>query len=194
MRYLLALTVAFYLAGCASVPKEVRDDTRMVALYIQTVKKDAEDFKELRDLSTQARMTNIVALELKTLRTEQAIQRDLQEVEVTGDLERLKLLTAIQNASTLVLQQRQDYATKAKSAKADMENAQSAVSFQYSKLTEAAATLLRMAEGRSARDDAKFYVDFIKQVRTHVETDLKENTKQATGQSKAAATAKAKED
>lgn len=170
------------VAGCAS-PKNVREDTRVVGLYVQTVKKDLEDFSRLRDLTTKARTANIVALELKTLRAEQAIARDLQSLDLIQDKERLQLLAALQNASALIVAQRKEYEEKSAGAKADVANAKSALNFQVSKLGDAAALLIKLSENRSLRDDARFYVDFIKQVRTHVEDDLKDGAKAVTAES-----------
>jgi hypothetical protein len=176
MRFALALPIVGIgvIAGCA-VPQHVRDDTKTIGLYVQTVMKDAEDFARMRDVVVKARTANIAALELKTLRAEQAIQRDLQPLEIIQDRDRLELLKALQDAPNLIIAQRREYETKALSARNEVAIAKSALNVQLSKLSEASAALLQLAEPRSLRDDMRFYVDFFKQVRAHVEKDLKED-------------------
>ena len=178
LRTVGALGLASLLTGCAA-PKELRNDTRTVGLYVQTVKNDAEEFARLRDAATKARMANIAALELKTLRAEQAIQRDVHVLEIIQDKERMQLLAALRNASDLIVAQRKEYEARSAGAKSDVEKAKSALNFRISKLSETSATLLKLADDRTLREDIQFYSGFLKQVRDHVKTSLKDDAEKA---------------
>jgi hypothetical protein len=174
--------VVVCLAGTAfgcTTPQSVRDDTRVIALYVQSVKKDLEDFSALLDDAVKARTATIAALELKTLRAQQAVARDLQSLDLIQDKERAQLLVALQNAPSLILAQRKDYESKSAAANDDVTKAKSAFNFHLSKLTDTASTLLKLAENRPLKDEARFYVDFVKQVRNHVDEDLKADAKAA---------------
>lgn len=180
-KYLLLL-LGLALVGC-SAPKHMREDTRVLGLYVQTVKNDAQNFSRLRDASTKARLANITALELKTLRAEQALQRDLQILQIIDDKERLRVLTTLQNASAALVAQRKEYDAKSASAKENVEKAKSALNFQLAKLTEASTALLKLGENRRLREEVEFYADFLKQLQAGLDKDKKnveDTTKDAT--------------
>ena len=179
--YAICATAAT-VSGCA-IPQHVRDDSRVIGLYVQAVKKDLEEFSTLRNYAVKARVANLAALELKTLRAEQANARDLQLLEIIQDDERTKLLTALRNAASLILVQRSEYDNKSSSARKDVANAKSALNLQLSKLSDTAAILLKLSENRPTTDEMQFYIDFLKQVREHIEKDLKADAKVATADS-----------
>ena len=178
--------------GACSAPRALREDTRILGLYVQTVKADAEEFARLRDASTRARLANIAALELKTLRSEQAVQQDLQALELARDEQRLHLLKSLQNASSILLVQRRDYEAKSAQAKKEVENAKSALNFRFAQLSQTSATLVKLGEATTLREDMRFYAHFLGQLRRQLDND-KAEVKAATSDAAARVSQKAAE-
>ena len=169
---------SFAVSGNA-VSQDVRQDTKVIGLYIQSVKKTAEEFKDSRDLIAKAAVRNTNILEEKTLRSEQAVQKEVTVWQITGEKERISLFDALRTAPEQLLAQRRDLDAKQAEHKKLLDAAKSAADFRVDKLAEAAATLAKLGEKRSTSDEVKFYLDFIQQVRKHIRDDLQTNASKA---------------
>lgn len=157
------------LTGGYAFAGDVRQDTKVIGLYIQSVKQTAEEFKLHRDLIARAALRNTNILEEKASRSEQAVLNEIAIWQIIGDKDRISLYEGLRSSSDQVLERRRDLESKQAEHKKLLDTAKSATDFRVDKLSEAATTLAKLAEQKSTTDQAKFYVDFIKQVRKDIE-------------------------
>lgn len=160
------------LAGCA-MDMEARKDSRLLGIYVDHIKKNAQDFSEQRTLVAKARTANLNALELKALQAEQAIQRDVAVRQVTKDKDWIDLFEALKSAPDLIAKQRQQYADNEVANKKLLTAAKGAVEINLAKLTEVSASLAALAEDQSAKENASFLVEFMKQVNSSLAAQSK---------------------
>lgn len=177
MKYLLpwiAIAISF-LTGGHALAADVSQDTKIIGLYIQSVKQTAEEFKMHRDLIATAAVRNTNILEEKALRSEQVVQKEISVWQIIGDKDRISLFEALRFSADQVSERRRDIEVKQAEHKKLLDTAKSAADFRADKLSEAATTLTKLAEQKSTTEQAKFYVNFIKQVRKDIEENSKKN-------------------
>ena len=167
------------LAGCAA-DIQARKDSQFLGIYVDRVKKDAQEFSEQRTLVAKARTANLNALELKTLQAEQAIQRDVAVRQVTKDKDWIDLFEALKSTPDLIAKQRQEYADKEAENKKSLAAAKGAVEIKLDKLTEVSSTLASLAEEQSVKENASFFVEFVKQVNSSLAAKKKDAETTAT--------------
>lgn len=163
----LAVSTQLMLSACA--PKASRDAARYVALSVQSVQKDTEEFKRFRDTLAKARLSTMDALELEALKAEQKIQKELLVRRLAGDEHRATLFEGLRKGTEAVEKQRLDLA-KMQTEQAKTENAaRSAVAFQQAKLGETAFSLSDLAEKRPMKEELEFFGTFFKEVHDEME-------------------------
>ncbi len=163
---LVALPILL-LTGCAT-DNQIRQDSKVLSIYIEKVKTDAVVFAAARDQIAKARTSTLSYLQKSTLINEQRVQRDIAAREVSGDQNWLKMNDALKRVSDLAIKQRQEQVDKDAESVEALAKAKGAVDVKASKLTEASASLAKLAEQPSSQDDAKFYFSFLKEVNTEL--------------------------
>lgn len=166
----LSMTAIFCigLVGCAA-DRELRNDTKILSIYVEKVKSDAVEFSDARDRIAKARTSTLNFLQAETLHNEQNIQRDLSSREVAQDKEWLALFDSLRKSVDVIAKQRQEQMERETEANTALVNAKAAVEVKKDKLTEASTSLATLSEQPSKLDEAKFYISFLKQVNKEIE-------------------------
>lgn len=155
------------LTGCAT-DEQVRQDSKVLSVYIEKVKTDAVAFSASRDQIAKARTSTLSFLQKSTLGNEQSVQRAIAARDVAGDQNWLKMIEALKRVPDLAIKQRQEQVDKDAESVEALAKAKSAVDVKAAKLTEASASLAKLAELPSSKDEAKFYFSFLKEVNTEL--------------------------
>lgn len=153
------------VGGCAS-DNELRQAAKMHSIYIEKVKSDAIEFSDARDRVAKARLATLHFLQATILASEQAAQTDLSARVIAQDTKWLALYDALQKAPDLVVKQRQERMESDAAATAALAKAKGAVDIKHDKLTEASSALATLSEEHSKREDAAFFVSYLKEVNT----------------------------
>ena len=162
-RIALLLAASAALGACG-MPDQVRKDSETLALYVNSVKQQAEEFKKGRDAIDHARLRTATLIEESALRAEHRVLRDRTEWEITQSKERIALFDGIRNGVTQLLQQRKELSDAREASAKAVASAKSAVSFLQDKLAEVSAALGKLAEDKDAKAEFAFYRGFFKQV------------------------------
>ena len=183
-KFVLLALPSLLLSGCAT-DDQIRQDSKVLSIYIEKVKADAVVFAAARDQIAKARTSTLSYLQQATLSNEQDVQRAIAARDIAGDQNWLKMNDALKRVSYLAIKQRQEQTDKATERIEALAKAKGAVDVKAAKLTEASASLAKLAEKPSSQDDAKFYLSFIKEVNT--ELAKKQDNAATTAKSTAAA-------
>lgn len=173
-----AALLALAAAGCA-VPRTVREDARLMALYTQRLQREAEEFADLRSEIARARTRNVNTIEESALAAEQAGTAQLLTWRIAGDEARVRLLEGILEGTKLAAQQRQEVAARREAhAKAVME-ARGGVEVRQENLAATAQALAQIGEKPDRKGERAFYLGFFKQVRAGLDEARKAANAQA---------------
>lgn len=163
-KWIALLLAASAVLGACGMPDQVRKDSETLALYVNSVKQQAEEFKKGRDAIDQARLRNATLIEDSALRAEHRVLGQRTEWEITQSKERIALFDGVRNGVTQLLQQRKELSDARDASAKAVAGANSAVSFRQDKLAEVSAALAKLAEEKDAKAEFAFYKGFFKQV------------------------------
>jgi hypothetical protein len=159
---ILLVFIALCQYGC--VPKEVRDDTRLLAAYTNRVRENGEQFATRRGELSKARLRNIDAMNINALQAEQFITSKTNFWKITGDDSRLNLYKQVFEAVQLAADQQKTLSDAQQDNVKSVATLQTAVTIKSDKLNETAKALSQLAEQPSFKDSAAFYITFFKEL------------------------------
>ena len=157
------------LAGCAA-DTALRQDAKMLSIYVEKVKSDAVAFEGARDRVANARTSTLEYLETQTLKNEQELQRELAARQITQDRDWLAFFDSLKHAPEQIAKQREELQARDSEASSAIESARGAVDVRADKLTEASKALATLSDPPSTKGDVRFLAAFAKQVNAGIET------------------------
>lgn len=156
-------------AGCASVPQEARDHARLLALYADRVKREAEDYTRARDRIAQARLRNLTSLEEVALRAEQSQSAQLDVWSLTGATMRSRLYRGVLAISDTTERQHAELAGLRRENAEAIRSLRSRVGIRRDALSATSKELAALAAGRDLKDQVGFYFTFFRSVGERLE-------------------------
>lgn len=177
-RFAIFIAMPFALAAC-SISPEIRHDTIVIGLYVQSVKQSAETYKAARDIVTVADVRHTNYIDDLALDAEQRVQQEIAIWQITGDKKQANLFDGLRASPALIAKQRDEVDAARQEHKAKTAAAHSAAEFKVEKLQEAASALAKLGEEKSKKDDLGFYLSYVKSVKEQIDKTTKDNTKAA---------------
>jgi hypothetical protein len=169
IRAALFILTSIAATGCAA-DKELRQNAKVLSIYVTKVNSDAAAFSAARDRVAVARTSTLEFLETETLKNVQSIQVELAARQITQDKDWLAFFDSLRNAPELIAKQRQELAAREADASSAIASAKSAVEVRGDKLTEVSKALAKLSDPPSSADEVRFLADFVKQVNAGIES------------------------
>lgn len=177
------------VSGCASTQGDMqaaRENTREIALLIQSINQSTANFQQQRDAIAVSSKVQRDSLESLAMRYEADAYRAAAAWNVAGQKERKHTFEAVREESGELLSRIEDKRARELAQEKELRETRSAVLVQGAKLNEAAVALIELAEPESRKENARFYFNYLKDVRESIKNDSEaEAAAQATAATKA---------
>lgn len=187
-----AVLAAFAIAGCGNMQtlQQSRDDTKTVGLLVKSVGTSLESYQKQRDAIAVATLRNRQALERLASLYEANTAGNIATWEIAGQPKRKELYLRVRTTADAIQAEREQRNARAREQEQELAKTRSAVSANTTKLVESSATLVKLGEPRSPKDEAAFYLSFAKDVRADIAKDSEAAATAAGAKAKSAVSAK----
>ncbi len=171
MGFLFALAA---LSGCAAMQRDelaARQHSVEIGLLIKSVGANAEAFQRQRDAIAVASQRQRNALDRQVGRQELALAEMLGAWHIAGDVRRKSMFDAVRAEADKLAELQERRSDQARQQAADLATVRSQVTFNQSKIGEAAAGMLRLGEPVTAAAERTFLLEFARAVNADILKD-----------------------
>lgn len=162
------------LTGCAAMQRDeatTRQHTLETGLLIKSVGANAEVFQRQRDAIAVASQRQRNALDRQVGRQELALAEMVGAWHIAGDVRRKTMFDAVRGEADKLAEMQQRRSEQARQQAADLATARSQVTFNQSKISEAAAGMMRLGEPVTAAAERAFLLEFARAVNADILKD-----------------------
>jgi hypothetical protein len=155
--------------GC-SARGVAEQHARTLALYTNSVRREADRFSRYRDAIAKARTQNMNLLEESALGAEQELAAEVQIWRLIRDRARLDLYEGIVAATELAQAQQRKMAQQKAEHERLLQSMKGRVAIRTDKLAATSKALAKLAEKPDFKEDLKFYFGFFQEVKGQLDS------------------------